>query len=92
MTIKIHLGFFLSAILGVCGIGLAFAAVFSRNTRFWMIDQYVAGPHDAVIQELLPPTFSEHVLLWLGLGTAAIAAAIALVTLITMQRDAVRCP
>ncbi|WP_448002380.1 hypothetical protein [Agromyces bauzanensis] len=87
MTIKIPLGFLLSIIFGLIGAGLVFAAAFSRESRFWLIDQYVGGPHHDVIRELLPPTPSEHFLLWLGLGTMAIAAIVALVTLASKLRS-----
>jgi len=45
----------------------------------------LAAPHN-VIEELLPPTPDEHFVLWVGLGTIAIAATVAPVTLASVLR------
>ncbi len=88
-VIKIQLGYFLAIIFGLIGAGLAFAALFSNNIRFWLIDEYVGGPHDALALELAPFSLYERFVFWTGVGVFAVAATIAIVSLIrTIKRFA----
>lgn len=84
-VIKIPLGYLLAIVLGLMGAGLVFAALFSRDTRFWLIDQHVGGPHDKLVNELIPPTACEQFVLWTGAGVFGIPAAIAIVTAVTLD-------
>lgn len=87
-VIKVLLGFLLVIVIGLMGAGLVFAALFSGDTRFWLIDQHVGGVHDELVNELIPPTAFEQFVLWTGVGVFGIAAVIAIVTAVSMVRSA----